>query len=113
MEGHPVTIRLLDAPLHEFLPHTRQSMLDFIDFAKKQNKKLTEDEIRERCDILGEENPMLGHRGVRVAITYPEIYNMQVAAIFEAAYKLQKEGIDVVPEIMIPIIMDANEVRAV
>jgi len=113
MEGHPVTIRLLDAPLHEFLPHTRQSMLDFIDFAKKQNPKLTEEEIRQRCDMLGEENPMLGHRGVRVAITYPEIYNMQVSAIFEAAYRLQKEGIDVVPEIMIPIIMDANEVRAV
>ena len=113
MVGHPVTIRLLDAPLHEFLPHTRQSMMDFIEFAQKQNKKLTEEEIRERCDMLGEQNPMLGHRGVRVAITYPEIYNMQVAAIFEAAYKLQKEGVDIVPEIMIPIIMDANEVRAV
>lgn len=113
MKGHPVTIRLLDAPLHEFLPHTRQSMLDFIEFAMKQNKKLTEEEIRERCDMLGEENPMLGHRGVRVAITYPEIYNMQVSAIFEAAYKLQKEGIDIIPEIMIPIIMDANEVRAI
>jgi len=113
MKGHPVTIRLLDAPLHEFLPHTRQSMLDFIQFAMKQNKKLTEEEIRQRCDMLGEENPMLGHRGVRVAITYPEIYNMQVTSIFEAAYKLQKEGIDIVPEIMIPIIMDANEVRAV
>ena len=113
MQGHPVTIRLLDAPLHEFLPHTRQSMIDFIKFAKKLNSKLTDDEIRERCDMLGEENPMLGHRGVRVAITYPEIYNMQVSAIFEAAYKLQKEGIDIVPEIMIPIIMDANEVRAI
>ncbi|MDA3810420.1 MAG: PEP-utilizing enzyme [Spirochaetaceae bacterium] len=113
MEGRPVTIRLLDAPLHEFLPHTRQSMLDFIAFAIKQNPKLTDEEVRERCDILGEQNPMLGHRGVRVAITYPEIYNMQVSAIFEAAYKLQKEGIDIVPEIMIPIIMDANEVRAI
>ena len=113
MVGHPVTIRLLDAPLHEFLPHTRNSMLEFIEFAKKINPKLTDVDIRERCDMLGEENPMLGHRGVRVAITYPEIYNMQVTAIFEAAYKLQKEGIDIVPEIMIPIIMDANEVRAV
>lgn len=113
MEGRPVTIRLLDAPLHEFLPHTRQSMLDFIEFAKAQNAKLTEVEIRQRCDMLGEQNPMLGHRGVRVAITYPEIYNMQVSAIFEAAYMLQKEGIDIVPEIMIPIIMDANEVRAI
>lgn len=113
MEGRPVTIRLLDAPLHEFLPHTRESMLDFIQFAMKQNKNLTEEEIRERCDILGEQNPMLGHRGVRVAITYPEIYNMQVSAIFEAAYELQKEGIDIVPEIMIPIVMDANEVRAI
>jgi pyruvate,orthophosphate dikinase len=113
MEGRPVTIRLLDAPLHEFLPHTRQSMHDFVAFAKEQNNKLTEEEIRQRCDMLGEQNPMLGHRGVRVAITYPEIYNMQVSAIFEAAYQLQKEGIDIVPEIMIPIVMDANEVRAV
>ncbi len=113
MEGHPVTIRLLDAPLHEFLPHTKDSMLKFLEHTKKINPKLTDEEIRERCDMIAEQNPMLGHRGVRVAITYPEIYNTQVSAIFEAAYKLQKEGIDVEPEIMIPIIMDANEVRAI
>ena len=98
-----VTIRLLDAPLHEFLPHSKESMDDFVKFYKVDHPKTTESEIRLRCDMTGEVNPMLGHRGVRVAITYPEIYKMQVEAIFEAAYKLRKDkGILCKPEIMIP-----------
>jgi pyruvate, orthophosphate dikinase len=113
MAGYPVTIRLLDAPLHEFLPHTVDSMKEFVAYFKKLYPKVTESEIRNRCDLLKEFNPMLGHRGVRVAISYPEIYNMQVRAIFEAAYKLQKEGITVIPEIMIPIVMTANELKTV
>ena len=113
MEGLPVTIRLLDAPLHEFLPHTKESMADFIKFMKARYPKLTEEEIRLRCDMLKEFNPMLGHRGVRVAITYPEIYNMQTRAIFEAAYSLKKEGIEAVPEIMIPIVMSAIEIKTI
>jgi len=113
MEGRPVTIRLLDAPLHEFLPHTADSMKEFIAFFKKQYPSVSETEIRQRCDLLKEFNPMLGHRGVRVAISYPEIYNMQVRAIFEASYKLLEEGARVVPEIMIPIVMTANELKTV
>ncbi|RKX96773.1 MAG: pyruvate, phosphate dikinase, partial [Spirochaetes bacterium] len=113
MEGLPVTIRLLDAPLHEFLPHTKESMNDFIKFMKKINPKLDENEIRIRCDMLKEFNPMLGHRGCRIAISYPEIYNMQTRAIFEAAYSLKKEGIDVKPEIMIPIVMSSNEIKTI
>ncbi len=113
MEGLPVTIRLLDAPLHEFLPHTKESMDEFITFFRKGHPKVSEAEIRSRCDLLKEFNPMLGHRGVRIAISYPEIYNMQVRAIFEAAYKLKKEGVDARPEIMIPIVMTANEIKTV
>lgn len=113
MGEYPVTIRLLDAPLHEFLPHTKESMDDFIKFMKGVEKDLTEKEIRFRCDMLKEFNPMLGHRGVRVAISYPEIYNMQVTALFEAAYKLKKEGIDCKPEIMIPLVMSANELKTI
>ncbi len=113
MEGYPVTIRLLDAPLHEFLPHTKESMNEFIKFMKKKNPKLSESEIRLRCDMLKEFNPMLGHRGCRIAISYPEIYNMQTRAIFEAAYTLKKEGIDVKPEIMIPLVMSSNEIKTI
>ncbi|TVR30684.1 MAG: pyruvate, phosphate dikinase [Spirochaetaceae bacterium] len=113
MKGLPVTIRLLDAPLHEFLPHTADSMKEFIAYFKKSYPKVSEGEIRNRCDLLKEFNPMLGHRGIRVAISYPEIYNMQVRAIFEAAYKLQKEGTTIIPEIMIPIVMTANEIKTI
>ena len=114
MEGKTVTIRLLDAPLHEFLPHSKDTMDEFVAFYKKNHPKVSESEIRLRCDMTGEVNPMLGHRGVRVAITYPEIYRMQVEAIFEAAYKMRKEkGITVHPEIMIPIIMSPREVKTI
>jgi pyruvate,orthophosphate dikinase len=113
MEGKPVTIRLLDAPLHEFLPHTKESMIKFIRFMKKKYPKLTEEEVRRRSSMLKEFNPMLGHRGIRVAISFPEIYNMQARAIFEAAYSLKKEGLEVKPEIMIPLIMSANEMKTI
>ncbi len=113
MNGLPVTIRLLDAPLHEFLPHTKESMIDFIKYMRKKYPKLTEQEIRRRSSMLKEFNPMLGHRGIRIAISYPEIYNMQTRAIFEAAYSLKREGIEVKPEIMIPLIMSANEMKTI
>ena len=111
MQGHPVTIRLLDAPLHEFLPRTDDSMKDFIQYMKSRKKGMSDAEIRIRCEELSEMNPMLGHRGCRVAITYPEIYEMQCRAIFEAACMLKKEGIDVVHEIMIPIVMSETEIK--
>jgi len=113
MDGFPVTIRLLDAPLHEFLPHTKESMIDFIRFMRKKYPKLSEQEIRRRSSMLKEFNPMLGHRGIRIAISYPEIYNMQTRAIFEAAYSLKREGITAKPEIMIPLIMSDNEMKTI
>lgn len=111
MEGKPVTIRLLDAPLHEFLPRTEESMQEFIEYMKTRKKGISPAEIKARCEEMAEMNPMLGHRGCRVAITYPEIYEMQTRAIFEAACMLRKEGIKVVPEIMIPIVMSEQEIK--
>ena len=113
MKGLPVTIRLLDAPLHEFLPHSEDSMDEFVGYFQKQYPDISREEIAARCDLLREFNPMLGHRGVRIAISYPEIYNMQARAIFRAAYKLQKEGIKAMPEIMVPIVMTANELKTI
>ncbi|CAD7837845.1 Pyruvate,phosphate dikinase [Olavius algarvensis spirochete endosymbiont] len=114
MGEKPVTIRLLDAPLHEFLPHNKEAMNEFESFYRKEHPEITGAEIRFRCDMTSEVNPMLGHRGVRVAITYPEIYRMQIEAIFEAAYLLRKErGITCFPEIMIPIVTNPREVKAV
>ncbi len=104
MEGLPVTIRLLDPPLNEFLPHTLEEMEEIasaagIDVAQVKARKLE----------LDEANPMLGHRGCRLGITYPEIYEMQARAIFEAAAALTGEGKSVVPEVMIPLIVDRPE----
>ncbi|MFP4180433.1 MAG: putative PEP-binding protein [Spirochaetaceae bacterium] len=117
MDGCEVTIRLLDAPLHEFLPHNEDQMKAFIKYLNEQNgssgKKVDGTEIRRICDSLGEFNPMLGHRGCRVAVSYPEIYEMQVEALFEAAYKARKKGIKVFPEIMIPLIMNSDELKLV
>ncbi len=114
MEGYPVTIRLLDAPLHEFLPHTKDSMSHFVQFIQKENPQLSEEEIRYRCDDLSEVNPMLGHRGCRVAISYPEIYRVQITAIFRACARLIKEqGLKVEPEIMIPMVIDKKEFRII
>ncbi len=111
MVGYPVTIRLLDAPLHEFLPRTDESMKEFIKYMQGRKKGVKPAEIVARCEELSEMNPMLGHRGCRVAITYPEIYEMQCRAIFEAACMLRKEGIKVEPEIMIPIVMTEHELK--
>ncbi|MBN2434772.1 MAG: pyruvate, phosphate dikinase [Spirochaetes bacterium] len=113
MEGFPVTIRLLDAPLHEFLPRTDDSMKEFIKYMQTKNKSLKASEIQATCADLSEMNPMLGHRGCRVAITYPEIYEMQCRAIFEAVCMLKKEGIEAVPEIMIPVVMTETELKFV
>ncbi|AFG36275.1 putative PEP-binding protein [Spirochaeta africana] len=113
MDGLPVTIRLLDAPLHEFLPHDEDGMKDFIAQAKKDGVGLTRAAILERSQLMREFNPMLGHRGIRVAISYPEIYRMQTRAIFEAGYKLKLEGKDPKPEIMIPLVMNPNELKVV
>lgn len=104
MQGLPVTVRLLDPPLHEFLPKTDAEM-EVI--AKEMN--LTLDEIKRRAEGLEEFNPMLGHRGCRLAVTFPEIYAMQVRAIMLAALELKAEGIDVTPEIMIPLTVDKAE----
>ena len=116
MVGFPVIIRLLDAPLHEFLPHNDQEMsrfLAYLNAGKKGAKRLSAAEVEARCEALHEFNPMLGHRGCRIAVSYPEIYEVQVRAIFEAIYQLRKEGVKVEPEIMIPIIMNENELRLI
>ncbi len=116
MAGREVCIRLLDAPLHEFLPHNDEEMKKLIAYMNNgagKKKKLSEKEILARCDALNEFNPMLGHRGCRIAVSYPEIYEMQVRAIFEAVYTLAREGVDVRPEIMIPLIMNADELKLI
>jgi len=114
MGEKPVTIRLLDAPLHEFLPHNKSSMDEFVSFYRGEHPEISKAEIQLRCDMTNEVNPMLGHRGVRVAITYPEIYRMQIEAIFEAAYLLRKKkGVVCFPEIMIPIVTSPREVKTV
>jgi pyruvate, orthophosphate dikinase len=115
MAGKEVTIRLLDAPLHEFLPHNEPEMNALVEHlgGRKGAKKLSKAEIQARIDGLAEFNPMLGHRGCRIAVSYPEIYEMQVRAIFEAAYKLKKEGVDVRPEVMIPVVMNSSELKLV
>ena len=99
LNGLPGTIRLLDPPLHEFLPHDAKQIRDL---AKKLKVKPAE--IKQRVDELHEFNPMLGHRGCRLAISYPEIAEMQVRAIFEAAANMQKKKIKVNPEIMVPLV---------
>jgi pyruvate, orthophosphate dikinase len=116
MEGYPVIIRLLDAPLHEFLPHNDQELerfMRYLNTGKTGAKRVAEKDVRARSEALHEFNPMLGHRGCRIAVSYPEIYEMQVRAIFEAVYTLRKEGVRVEPEIMIPIIMNENELKLI
>ncbi len=99
LEGKPATIRLLDPPLHEFLPHDLNSQRDL---AKKLGVTLAS--IKKRVEDLHEFNPMLGHRGCRLGISYPEVTEMQAQAIFEAAILAQKSGIDVNPELMVPLV---------
>lgn len=104
MDGKPVTIRLLDPPLHEFLPKTDAALREIAKDLGVSFKR-----IQARNKALHEFNPMLGHRGCRLAITYPEIYEMQVQAIMEAACQVSKKGVKAIPEIMIPLIADVNE----
>ena len=105
MKDLPVTIRLLDPPLHEFLPHTKEE----IEHLAKQID-ISPDRLKIKIESLKEFNPMLGHRGCRLGITYPEIYEMQVRAIIEAACELAKEdGFKIIPEIMIPLVADVKE----
>ena len=106
MAGLPVTIRLLDPPLHEFLPREAGELASVAGAIG-----VSVDDVRRRVDALHEFNPMLGHRGVRLAITYPEIYEVQVQAIMEAACELRAEGIDAQPEIMIPLVGTSEELR--
>ncbi len=114
MRGEPVTIRTIDPPLHEFLPKREELM---VDVAKLEARAGTGAELGEkrlllrRVEQLHEFNPMLGHRGVRLGITYPEITEMQTRAIIEAACQLAKEGIKVTPEIMIPLVGNVKELR--
>jgi pyruvate, orthophosphate dikinase len=104
MDGFPVTIRLIDPPLHEFVPHERAKQQEL---AKELH--LDVEKVARRVEQLHEANPMLGHRGCRLCITYPEILEMQVRAIIEAAIECQKSGVKVLPEIMIPLVLDRKE----
>ena len=104
MKGLPVTIRLLDPPLHEFLPHEPAQQEEM---ARQMNVSV--EKIREKVSSLHEFNPMLGHRGCRLGITFPEIYEMQVEAIFEAAVAVKKQRIEAFPEVMIPLVGTLRE----
>jgi pyruvate,orthophosphate dikinase len=104
MDGFPVTIRLIDPPLHEFVPHERAKQEELA-----RDLKIDVETVARRVEQLHEANPMLGHRGCRLCITYPEILEMQVRAIIEAAIECQKSGIKVLPEIMHPLVLDRKE----
>ncbi|MGQ0660816.1 pyruvate, phosphate dikinase [Sphingosinicella sp.] len=108
MAGLPVTIRLLDPPLHEFLPHREE---EFAEVARASG--LDMETLRRRAAELAESNPMLGHRGCRLGITYPEIYAMQVRAIFEAALEMAGEGEPPLPEIMVPLVATRAELAII
>ncbi len=104
MDGFPVTIRLLDPPLHEFVP-TRQDERNKL----AQALGITAEALDKRADDLHESNPMMGHRGVRLGVTYPEITEMQVRAVLESTVELIKEGKKIMPEIMVPVVGMKNE----
>jgi len=106
MDGLPVTVRLLDPPLHEFVPKQKEQQE-----ALAKSLNITMEGFQKRSAALHENNPMMGHRGVRLGVTYPEITEMQVRAILEASAELLKEGLRVEPEIMVPVVADANELR--
>jgi pyruvate,orthophosphate dikinase len=109
MAGLPVTIRLLDAPLHEFLPHYDEEISELA-----ASLNMDASALRARLNDLGEQNPMLGHRGCRLAISFPEIAEMQARAIFEAAVEAgQKTGSRVVPEVMVPLIATKAELNII
>jgi len=119
MDGFPVIIRLLDPPLHEFLPKKEELMVELAELrhegkSKEVEKKMKEEEeILRKVNSLSEFNPMIGFRGIRVGIVYPEIYEMQVRAIIRAALKVKEEGKTVIPEIMIPLTIDVRELKLV
>jgi pyruvate,orthophosphate dikinase len=106
MNGYPVTIRTLDPPLHEFVPHDDKTLKELASKIKMPFK-----EAKARVQQLHEFNPMLGHRGCRLGIVYPEITEMQARAIFEAAVKVKRDGVVVKPEIMIPLVANVNELK--
>ncbi len=108
MRGYPVTIRLLDPPLHEFLPNTKDETEELANALGKDPVELTS-----FIKSLHETNPMLGHRGCRLAVSYPEIAEMQTRAIMEAAVELAREGMEVIPEIMIPLVCEVKELKFV
>ena len=108
MEGKSVTVRYLDPPLHEFVPHTEEEMKELAD-----QMGLPYEKIKATVEGLHEFNPMLGHRGCRLSITYPEIAEMQTRAVIEAAIAVNKEGYNVTPEIMIPLVGDVKELKYV
>ena len=108
MKGYPVTIRFLDPPLHEFVPHTDEEIKPL---AKELG--MTFKELKDKIATLHEFNPMMGHRGCRLAVTYPEIAKMQTRAVIEAAINVDKSGIKVVPEIMIPLVGEKKELAYV
>ena len=109
LEGRPMTVRYLDPPLHEFVP-TDPADIE----ALAQDMGMTPEEVQQKCDELHEFNPMMGHRGCRLAVTYPEIARMQTRAVMEAAIEVaQEKGYDIVPEIMIPLVGDKKELKFV
>lgn len=108
MNGYPVTIRFLDPPLHEFVPHTEEEIKDLA-----QDLGVTFEELKTKIESLHEFNPMMGHRGCRLSITFPEIAVMQTRAVIEAAINVEKSGIKVKPEIMIPLVGDPKELKYV
>ena len=108
MKDLPVTIRLLDPPLHEFLPHTDKEIEDL-----SAQMGVPVETLRGKVNSLKEFNPMLGHRGCRLGISFPEIYEMQAQAIFEAACELASEGFSIVPEVMIPLVGHVNELSII
>ena len=108
MKGYPVTIRFLDPPLHEFVPHTDPEIKALAD-----EMGLSFEELKGVCEGLKEFNPMMGHRGCRLAVTYPEIAEMQTKAVIEAAINVNKEGLNVIPEIMIPLVGEVKELKYV
>ena len=108
MKGHPVTIRLLDPPLHEFLPHEDDEIRSLA-----EDMNLSFEELKNIVNELHEFNPMMGHRGCRLSVTYPEIAEMQTRAIIEAAINVNREGMKIVPEIMIPLVGELKELEYV
>ena len=114
MAPYPVTIRLLDPPLHEFLPNREKLLLEIAEmkFNRADDEAIyKQEEVFKKVNKLHEVNPMLGHRGCRLGITYPEIYAMQARAIFLALYRLQSEGVEIFAEIEIPLVMDIRELE--